>query len=99
MIISDLGDSVTIDLSLSNIFKRNAVAGDITFSVSNVTTNYHIFSLYFTYTSGAITWFSGITWDGGTAPTLTTTKVYEFTFKTYDGGTNWLGMISFTNAS
>jgi hypothetical protein len=75
------------------------VAGDITFSVSNVTTNYHIFSLYFTYTSGAITWFSGITWDGGTAPTLTTTKVYEFTFKTYDGGTNWLGMISFTNAS
>jgi hypothetical protein len=99
MIISDLGDSVTIDLSVSNIFKRNAVAGDITFSVSNITTNYHIFSLYFTYTSGAITWFSGITWDGGTAPTLTTTKVYEFTFKTYDGGTNWLGMISFTNAS
>lgn len=97
MVVTDMGTGVSIDLSLGNIFKRDAVAGNITFTVSNTTTNYHIFSLLFTYTSGTITWFSGITWDGGSSPTLTASKIYEFTFKTYDGGTNWYGAISFTN--
>lgn len=98
MVVTDMTTGVSINLSLGNIFKRDAIAGDVTFTISNTTTNYHIFSFLFTYTSGTITWFSGITWDGGTAPTLTASKIYEFTFKTYDGGTNWYGAISFTNA-
>ena len=99
MVVTDMTTGVAIDLSLGNVFRRDAIAGDVTFTVSNTTTLYHIFTLYFEYTSGTITWFSGITWDGGSAPTLTTTKLYEFTFKTYDGGTTWLGAISFTNAT
>jgi hypothetical protein len=42
-----------------------------------------------TYTSGTITWFSGVEWVGDEAPTLTGGKVYEFIFTTVDGGTTW----------
>jgi len=97
MVLVNAGSGVNFDQSLGNVFTRDAVAGNVTFTVSNTTTTYHIFTLLFTYTSGTITWFSGITWDGGSAPTLTGGKIYEFTFKTYNGGTNWYGAISFNN--
>jgi len=93
----NVGSGVNFDQSLGNVFTRDAVNGTVTFTVSNVTTSYHIFTLLFTYTSGTINWFSGITWDGGSQPTLTGGKIYEFTFKTYNGGTNWYGAISFNN--
>ena len=45
--------------------------------------------LILTYTSGTITWFSGVNWAGGSAPTLTGGKVYEIIFTTINGGTTW----------
>jgi len=97
MVLVNVGSGVNFDQSLGNVFTRDAVNGTVTFTVSNVTTSYHIFTLLFTYTSGTVNWFSGITWDGSTTPTLTGGKIYEFTFKTYNGGTNWYGAISFNN--
>lgn len=66
------------------------VAGNVTYTVSNVPSGVRFdMSLLLTYTSGTITWFSGIEWVGGTAPTLTGGKVYEIIFTTFDGGTTW----------
>ncbi len=96
---TDLGSGTAIDLSLNNLFIRDAVAGDITFTINNCTTLYHQFKIRFTYTSGTITWFSGIDWDGGSQPTINTTKKYTFLFETYDGGTTWDGCISYTNSA
>ena len=94
---SNVGAGTNFDLSTSNDFSRNAIAANTTFTVSNTPAGLFIFTLYFIYTSGIITWFSGINWDGGSAPVLSTTKSYEFTFKTRDGGTNWLGSISWSD--
>lgn len=66
------------------------VAGNVTYTVSNVPSGVRFdMSLLLTYTSGTITWFSGIEWVGDTAPTLTGGKVYEIIFTTFDGGTTW----------
>lgn len=72
-----------------NIHTRT-VAGNTTFTVSNVPSGVE-FTMYvrLTYTSGTITWFSGVNWTGGSAPTLTGGKVYEIIFTTVNGGTAW----------
>lgn len=45
-----------------------------------------------TYTNAAaITWFSGIAWQGSSAPSLTAGKTYAFLFQTSDGGAAWRG--------
>lgn len=43
--------------------------------------------------SRTVTWWSGVKWAGGAAPTLTTTAAAEdiFEFVTFDGGTVWYG--------
>ena len=46
-------------------------------------------TLRLVHTSGTITWFSGVIWPGGYAPTLTTAKTHLFIFATDDGGTTW----------
>lgn len=72
-----------------NVHTRT-VAGNTTFTVSNVPSGVE-FTMYLllTYTSGTITWFSGVNWAGGSAPTLTGGKVYELIFTTFNGGTTW----------
>lgn len=81
--------ALAIDCSLGNFFTKTVV-GDSTFTVSNVpTSRSYSFCLRVTHTSGTITWFSGVIWPGGTAPTLTTGKVHLFFFDTEDGGTTW----------
>jgi len=78
-----------IDCSLGNTFTKTINANS-TFTVSNVpASRSYAFTLEVTHTSGIITWFSGVTWPGGTAPTLTTGKVHLFMFFTDDGGTTW----------
>jgi hypothetical protein len=81
--------ALNIDCSLGNLFTKT-ISGASTFTVSNVpASRAYAFTLELTHTSGAITWFSGVTWPGGTAPTLTTGKVHLFMFLTDDGGTTW----------
>jgi hypothetical protein len=81
--------ALNLDCSAGNDFTKT-IAGNSTFTVSNVPSSKAFdLRLLLTYTSGTITWFSGIEWVGDTAPTLTGGKVYEIIFTTLNGGTTW----------
>ena len=81
--------ALNIDCSLGNYFTKT-INGASTFTVSNVpASRNYAFTLELEHTSGAITWFSGVEWPGGTAPTLTTGKTHLFIFQTDNGGTRW----------
>ena len=81
--------ALNIDCSAGNYFTKT-IAASSTFTVSNVPASLaYAFTLELTHTSGTITWFSGVVWPSGTAPTLTTGKVHLFMFITDDGGTTW----------
>lgn len=90
-----LGVSSAIDLSLGNVFTKS-VNSDTTFSVLNClssgTSNSFILELT---NAGAftITWFSGIKWAEGIAPTLTASGVDVLGFYSYDGGVTWKGLV------
>lgn len=91
--------ALDFDLSTSNYFTKTINANS-TFTVSNVPgSRVCSFTLELTHTSGTITWFSGLEWPGGNAPTLTTGKTHLFMFVTDDGGTRWRGssLINYTN--
>ena len=78
-----------IDCSLGNYF-TDTINGNKTYTVSNVPSNRaYSFTLEVNNTSGTITWFSGVQWPGGTAPTLTTGKTHLFMFVTDDNGSRW----------
>jgi hypothetical protein len=91
--------ALNIDCSLGNYFTKT-INGASTFTISNVpTSRAYAFTLELTHTSGTITWFSGVEWPSGTAPTLTTGKTHLFMFVTDDGGTRWRAssLINYTN--
>jgi hypothetical protein len=84
--------ALNIDCSAGNYFTKTINANS-TFTVSNVpASRAYAFTLELTHTSGTVTWFSGVQWPAGTAPTLTTGKVHLLTFVTDDGGTSWRGV-------
>ncbi len=91
--------ALDINCSTGNYFTKT-INGASTFTVSNVpASRAYAFTLELTHTSGTITWFSGVEWPGGTAPTLTTGKTHLFLFVTDDGGTRWRAssLINYTN--
>jgi hypothetical protein len=87
--------NTNIDLNLGNLFTK-VLYENIIFSISNAlssgTANSFILELA---NAGAyvITWFSGVKWAGGTAPTLTTDGVDILGFYSHDGGATWRGMV------
>lgn len=91
--------ALDIDCSAGNYFTKT-ISGNSTFTVSNVpSSRAFAFTLELTHTSGTVTWFSGVEWPGGTAPTLTSGKTHLLTFVTDDGGTRWRGVanVNYTN--
>lgn len=72
----------TLDLSLSNQHYVTFPAGNITLALSNDTNNQiFIVSLLQDATgSRTVTWFSGISWAGGSVPNLTTTAAKKDVF-------------------
>ena len=83
--------ALDIDCSAGNYFTKT-ISANSTFTVSNVpASRSYSFTLELTHTSGTVTWFSGVEWPGGTAPTLTNGKTSLFMFVTDDGGTRWRG--------
>lgn len=76
------------------------VNANITFTVAGVPASGEEFTMYLkiTYTSGTITWFSGVQWVKGTAPAFTGGKVYEVILTTQNGGTTWHGAAGEYNA-
>jgi len=91
--------ALDIDCSAGNYFTKTINANS-TCTVSNVpASRAYAFTLELTHTSGTVTWFSGVEWPSGTAPTLTTGKTHLFMFVTDDGGTRWRAssLINYTN--
>lgn len=84
-----------IDLSTGNYFTKTITTAT-TFTVSNVPASDTAISFILDLTNGgagAITWWSGVKWVGGTAPTLTASGRDSLAFYTYDGGTTWTGLV------
>ena len=82
-----------IDCSAGNYFTKTAT-GALTWTVTNVPSS-RAYSFILELTNGGTgtqTWFSGIKWPGGTAPTLTASGVDVLGFITDDGGTTWRGV-------
>jgi len=92
--------ALNIDCSAGNYFTKTINANS-TFTVSNVpaTNTAYSFTLELTHTSGTVTWWTGLEWPAGTAPTLTAGKTHLFVFVTDDGGTRWRGaaLVDYTN--
>lgn len=84
-----------IDLSAGNLFTKT-ISGATTLTTSNVPASGTLASFILDLTNGGsatITWWSGVKWAGGTAPTLTASGVDVLGFYTHDGGTTWRGMV------
>lgn len=80
-----------IDLTAGNYFTKT-ISGATTFTVSNTASSGSVSAFVLDLTnggSGTITWFSGVKWAGGTAPTLTSSGRDVLAFFTHDGGTTW----------
>jgi hypothetical protein len=87
--------SSNIDLSTGNYFPYT-VSSSTTFTVSNVPSNGTATSFILDLTNGgssAITWWTGVTWPNGTAPTLSSSGRDVLGFFTYNGGTTWSGFL------
>lgn len=83
-----------IDLSLGNYFKRT-ISGATTLTLSSVASaglvNY--FMLDLTNAGTNVTFWSGIKWPSGLAPTLTAAGRDLLGFISEDGGVTWLGFL------
>lgn len=80
-----------IDLATGNLFTKT-ITGATTLTISNALATGNVNSFVLELTNGGsavITWFSGVKWAGGTAPTLTTSGKDILGFYSHDGGTTW----------
>jgi hypothetical protein len=84
-----------IDLSLGNLFTKT-ISGATTLTLSNTPTTGQVTSFILELEnagSAVITWFSGVKWSSGTAPTLTSAGVDVLGFYSHDGGVTWRGLV------
>lgn len=84
-----------IDLATGTVFSKT-ISGATTLTVSNVPATGLVGAFILNLTNGgsaAITWFSGVKWVSGTAPTLTSSGRDRVGFITEDGGTTWDGFV------
>lgn len=84
-----------ISLSAGNYFTKT-ISTATTLTVSNVPTTGTAASFILDLTNGGagtITWWTGMKWAGGTAPTLTASGRDVLGFFTHDGGTTWTGLV------
>lgn len=84
-----------IDLVTGNLFTKT-ISGATTLTVSgwSATGNTNSFILELTNGGSAVvTWFSGVKWASGTAPTLTVAGVDILGFYSHDGGTTVRGIL------
>jgi hypothetical protein len=77
-------------------FFTKTISAATTFTVSSIPAAGSVVSFILELTnagSATITWFSGVKWASGTAPTLTAAGVDILGFYTHDGGVTWRGMV------
>lgn len=80
-----------INLAQGNLFTKT-ISGVTTLTISNALAAGNVNSFVLELTNGGsavITWFSGVKWAGGIAPTLTTSGKDILGFYSHDGGTTW----------
>ena len=85
----------SINLATGNLFTKTIV-GATTLTISGALPNGNANSFILELTNGGtgiITWWPGMKWAGGTAPTLTAAGVDILGFYSHDGGTTWRGML------
>lgn len=90
-----LGGGSAIDVRLGSVFTKT-ISAATTFTVTGIPASGKVASFILELTNGgssAITWWSGVKWAGGTAPSLTSAGLDVLGFYTYDGGTNWRGLL------
>ena len=80
-----------IDLATGNLFTKTVTTAT-TLTISNALAAGNVNSFVLELTNGGsavITWFSGVKWAGGIAPTLTASGKDILGFYSHDGGTTW----------
>ena len=90
-----MGSNNNIILATGNLFTKT-ITGDTTLTISGALASGNANSFILELTNGGtgvITWWSGMKWAGGTAPTLTTAGVDILGFYSHDGGATWRGML------
>lgn len=93
--VIDLGAGTTLNLASGQTFTK-AVSGATTFSVSNVAASpkLNVILLDLTFSaSAAITWWAGVKWSYGLAPTFNAAQRTMLMFVSTDGGTSWVGSV------
>lgn len=86
-----IGTGTSINCSSGN-YVTATVSGTPTYTITGIPSGRsYSFTMEVLHSSGTITWFSGVEWAGGTAPTLTTSKTHLFMFVTDDQGARWRG--------
>ena len=99
---STVGGTQYIDLTSGNSVSATVDTSANTFTFSNPTASDEFCGFSLVLTNGGsqtVNWPGAVDWEGGTAPTLTSSGVDILVFFTIDGGTIWHGMISSTNSS
>lgn len=84
-----------IDLATGNYFTKT-ISTATALTVSNTPSTGTVAAFVLDLTNGGagtITWWSGMKWVGGTAPTLTASGRDVLAFFTHDGGTTWSGFV------
>jgi hypothetical protein len=86
-----IGTGTAINCNSGNYFTAT-VSGTPTYTVTGIPSGRsYAFTVEVLHSSGTITWFSGVEWPGGAAPTLTIGKTHLFIFSTDDQGARWRG--------
>ena len=98
------GTTVTLNLNNSNYFAVSASGtGTVTWVATNPPPTGRVQTFVIEYVNGGVvtnSWFSGIRWSGGVAPTLTTGSNPDLLgFTTDDNGTIWRGNLLQRNSS
>ena len=92
---------VDIECDSGTEFAYTLASGTFTPTLSGIPASPNVYRmcLKVTYTGGSIVYtnFTGLTWHGGAAPTLTTGRTYFLKFETDNGGTTWFGWLDGEN--
>ena len=81
----------SINLATGNLFTKT-ISGVTTLTISNALASGNVNSFVLELINGGsavVTWFSGVKWAGGIAPTLTASGKDILGFYSHDGGTTW----------
>jgi hypothetical protein len=88
------GGTQDIDLTIGNVVSGTVDTSATTFTFSNPSATGIACSFTLVLTNGGsqtVNWPASVDWEGGAAPTLTTSGVDILTYTTIDAGTIWYG--------